>query len=228
VAAKGILEQARQWGDFASSELPDWYIGKLKKGVAERWVAGGQYGDFVVRDSSKHNQCVLMVHDNGSAANYKVSCSVAGKFTLAACSYQTDGMEKLINLYAEMPFMGAAGKEFHLLSIPSFENLKAALVQSPSDGCSSRDTGTPHQSGRTRRLNNGSGSRQTLSPRRTTVDEGIAAGSTSRSRQTPSTKGPAITGGGGGGGGAPITMSTSVALPGIGKSSSSLRLPPPE
>jgi hypothetical protein len=177
-----------------------------------------------------------------------------------------------------MPFMGAAGKAFHLRRIPSFENLKAALVQSPSVGCegslmgevkgqamvvtsrqrrtwagetaktrtttanreqlqlilpkletryrssevknSSRAARTPRQSDWTRR-SNGSVSRQSPSPRRTTVDGGIAVGSTPRrSRQTPSPKGPAISGGGGG---EPITMSTSVGPP--GKSSSSFRLP---
>ena len=129
---------ARAWGDHFASGLPDWYVGKLKKVVCERWVSSGDTGDFIVRDSSKKLQCVLCVNDRGKALNFRVVVTEGGNFVLGSSGKEMGSMVDLIAMLKLNPFAGSKGGTFSLVKTAPMELLEKALMSAPMRGRTSK------------------------------------------------------------------------------------------
>lgn len=86
---------------------PDrWFVGDMKKEVANRLVLSGPHGTFLVRMSTAGDRYVLTVNDSGSIAPYQVKMQ-AGKYMWRETSF--NDLDSVVQDVITSPFDGPSG-----------------------------------------------------------------------------------------------------------------------
>ena len=85
-------------GDDAGSKLPAWYGGKLSRDNATRMVESAGPGDFLIRESSRADKCVICVNDDGSILNLMINVTETGQYQFAG-----KDLDSLHDVYVPLP-----------------------------------------------------------------------------------------------------------------------------
>ena len=91
------------------SKLPAWYAGKLSRDNATRMVESAGPGDFLIRESSRADKCVICVNDDGSILNLMINVTEAGLYQFAG--KDLDSLHDVVFMLRQRPLQGKRGNK---------------------------------------------------------------------------------------------------------------------
>ena len=89
-------------------EAPAWYAGKLGRSACEGVVTSGRPGDFVVRESTRGDKCVICVNDHGVAKNLLINVLPSGMYQFAG--KELNSLNDVVYMLRQRPIEGKSGK----------------------------------------------------------------------------------------------------------------------
>lgn len=78
-----IVEPAQMEVDEDDETIPAWYAGKLSRDLCVEAVLASANGDFLIRESSHGDRCVICINDRGSAINLVINVTADRTYRFA-------------------------------------------------------------------------------------------------------------------------------------------------
>lgn len=97
--------------DGEDDAIPAWYAGKISRDICEEVVLAASTGDFLVRESSKGDRCVICINSHGTALNLMVVVH-NNKYRFAG--KDRDSLHDVIFFLRKRPITSGAAAPFKL------------------------------------------------------------------------------------------------------------------
>lgn len=104
-------------GGGVDDEVPAWYAGKLSRALCEGAVTAAGVGDFLVRESSRGDRCVVCINDRGKAVNLVITITPQKKYRFAG--KERDSLHDVIFFLRRKPLTSAVDGQAVELAMPA-------------------------------------------------------------------------------------------------------------